>query len=1579
MKKRLPFFFMLTIATLLCTQFSFAQGPMPNATQASACTNLPANAGGQMQAASGIAVCETTAPLLTGNALPNVEYIITDSDNILTSDSADGSTTFSGPAIVGIDDDGIFDPAEYGFAEGDEFCVTAISYNLNDLQAVVDMIFGTSSGINCCSAIESTLQEQTGDNTLEVCNPLCQDAGICSGSDVTSFGNLLDLLGAFGAAPIVEGIVDVIEGSINTQAGSGFPCTEDFPVCWALSGSGGMTQSLCYTYSCAPPCPTFVSASAADNALCNGESTTLSAVLEGDLSATTISWFGPNGFSATGTEVAITPSIDGCTTTATYTYDVMCDGANIAQGAIDVTVYPDVTASILTDGECVVEISQDCPEFSAEWASATTIGNGFSFVANEGEMGMISFIVSNGDAPESCNETTITTMYDCPIPCPTFVSAGASAEATCDATVDLFVEIDGNVEDVTVLWAGGDYTGANVTVETISDVCNTINTFDYQVFCNASEALIGEGDVSVTVFPTITATVNDGGCAASVDVACQDFVVTWNDGTMNGEGSSYAAAQGTSGSVTFTVENAAAADFACATADFVAAYDCAVPCPAVVSANIDADVVCSGDEVNLSMTLEGDASLATVTWMIEDTAFEGQSVTVNPTSACTDVLIYTYDVVCDGSILASGEVEVTVFPSIEATANDGACVASVTPACPEFVVTWNDGNMSGDGNTYTAMAGTTGDVTFTVSNPDATGLACQTADFTAAYDCAIPCPTVTTAFADAEAICNGETVGLMLELDGDASETIVTWTGNGETLTGLSVVATPSASCTEVISYTYDVVCSGTSITTGEVSVIVFPDITATTTDGTCLASISQDCPEFTISWTDGTTTGTGSNYSAALGTMGTVIFTVSNEDAFGLECQSANFIAAYDCPDVIVCPTFVSAGADTDALCNGESAVLSVELNGDASQTTVTWSANGQTWTGESITVSPTATCNETVSYAYDVMCNGESIATGAVDVMVYPTISATINDGGCAVSVSQDCPEFAAIWATGDEAGSGFSYEGMSGSGTVTFTILNTAANGTACASASFTADYNCAVPCPTVMGFNNSPADLCAGGSINLFAMSDMSEDITWSWSVAMNGGTAMEFANASGMAGESGSYETMTNNSCNADMYDFYLTATCTATGAYIMYDGMELNNYMVHSAMAYPTLMAGMNFEIQEGTCNEVATITTSCSNFGVSGSFQAACGDGTGTFAITVNNTTAPTDLSCATTTIDIAYSCTDICDVFGCTDAAATNYNPNATSDDGTCVYNACTDPAAINYTEPAFNVETDNSLCLYANCLLNATLENTSQGNGGTNVFGYDNYILTFSGEEPFSYEWDKTGYVRSSILDVGEMSIVTADNATFSVTITDNNGCVTIVTSPNLEGVVIAELAITDYSITTTSNLNSNNGAIDISVLGGVPPYSYEWSNGAATQDIAGLELGWYTVLVTDSEGTNTIGWYWVSKQRRGRGKTIVQDATMQAYPNPFSNETTITFTVPTDAKANLTIYDVAGKQVAQLFDADATANTPYTFNLDAANLNAGVYIAQLTTENGVVSHQKLMVTKQAFFEIKLNYFLFRKEIF
>jgi len=49
--------------------------------------------------------------------------------------------------------------------------------------------------------------------------------------------------------------------------------------------------------------------------------------------------------------------------------------------------------------------------------------------------------------------------------------------------------------------------------------------------------------------------------------------------------------------------------------------------------------------------------------------------------------------------------------------------------------------------------------------------------------------------------------------------------------------------------------------------------------------------------------------------------------------------------------------------------------------------------------------------------------------------------------------------------------------------------------------------------------------------------------------------------------------------------------------------------------------------------------------------------------------------------------------------------------------------------------------------------------------------------------------------------------------------------------------------------------DDGAIELTLHCGTPPYSYEWSNNALTEDISGLDPGTYTVTVTDAYTTIT----------------------------------------------------------------------------------------------------------------------------
>lgn len=129
------------------------------------------------------------------------------------------------------------------------------------------------------------------------------------------------------------------------------------------------------------------------------------------------------------------------------------------------------------------------------------------------------------------------------------------------------------------------------------------------------------------------------------------------------------------------------------------------------------------------------------------------------------------------------------------------------------------------------------------------------------------------------------------------------------------------------------------------------------------------------------------------------------------------------------------------------------------------------------------------------------------------------------------------------------------------------------------------------------------------------------------------------------------------------------------------------------------------------------------------------------------------------------------------------------------------------------------------------------------GTNVScaGGNNatiYATATGGTGPYTYAWSNGGNTQT---------LYNVAAGTYTVTVTAGSNCTgtgtRIVTAPTAIG--------TSASVTNTSN-GQNNGAINLTVSGGTPGYSFLWSNGANTEDLANIAAGTYTVTVTDSKG-------------------------------------------------------------------------------------------------------------------------------
>ncbi len=81
--------------------------------------------------------------------------------------------------------------------------------------------------------------------------------------------------------------------------------------------------------------------------------------------------------------------------------------------------------------------------------------------------------------------------------------------------------------------------------------------------------------------------------------------------------------------------------------------------------------------------------------------------------------------------------------------------------------------------------------------------------------------------------------------------------------------------------------------------------------------------------------------------------------------------------------------------------------------------------------------------------------------------------------------------------------------------------------------------------------------------------------------------------------------------------------------------------------------------------------------------------------------------------------------------------------------------------------------------------------------------------------------------------------------------------------------------------------------------------------------------------------------------------------QNYPNPFNPKTTISYQLPVENFVELTIYNVLGEKISTLVSEKQQPGN-YKFEWDAKNLESGVYIYRLKSENFIAS-QKLLLLK------------------
>ncbi len=172
----------------------------------------------------------------------------------------------------------------------------------------------------------------------------------------------------------------------------------------------------------------------------------------------------------------------------------------------------------------------------------------------------------------------------------------------------------------------------------------------------------------------------------------------------------------------------------------------------------------------------------------------------------------------------------------------------------------------------------------------------------------------------------------------------------------------------------------------------------------------------------------------------------------------------------------------------------------------------------------------------------------------------------------------------------------------------------------------------------------------------------------------------------------------------------------------------------------------------------------------------------------------------------------------------------------------NLAAGPYTVTVTDAA-GCQTTATGTIGAPTVLAATTTSTNVSCGGAT--DGDATANPTGGTPPYSYLWNTSP-------PQGAKTAVLLPDGTYTVTVTDGRGCqttATAVVAPNIT-VVVDNIALSNISCNGASD-----GAIDLTISGGNPPYTYSWNNGLpATPDQTNLGPGTYLVTITDQDGCN-----------------------------------------------------------------------------------------------------------------------------
>jgi hypothetical protein len=282
--------------------------------------------------------------------------------------------------------------------------------------------------------------------------------------------------------------------------------------------------------------------------------------------------------------------------------------------------------------------------------------------------------------------------------------------------------------------------------------------------------------------------------------------------------------------------------------------------------------------------------------------------------------------------------------------------------------------------------------------------------------------------------------------------------------------------------------------------------------------------------------------------------------------------------------------------------------------------------------------------------------------------------------------------------------------------------------------------------------------------------------------------------------------------------------------------------------------------------------------------------------------------------------------EVYGCMDETATNYSPDYIFDSGECEYGeaGCNDETAYNYNE---NAQWNDGSCIYYGDI------NADGSIDVVDVIAMVGFVLEFVEPTP------------EEIL-LGDLY---------------PDGVINIYDIVSVVSIIMSDSLLDTIPLTEVTLIQENN-SLKFSKTGSIAGIQIEYK-GDFESSLEGwmIEKNENTILMVSMDGSDLNKLYYSGDlkitsctvvdwelNKIDAEVTVIPDqfSLKPAYPNPFNPVTTINYAIPHDAYVVIKVFDVSGKEVAELANGQIKEGY-HEVVWDASKLSSGMYFVRMTS--------------------------------